>query len=55
MGRVHSRLRSGDREAWLDSEEFFGELCADSATTQASRFPTASVASLAAAMPQTRH
>jgi two-component system, sensor histidine kinase PdtaS len=29
MGRVHSRLRSGDREAWLDSAEFFGELCAD--------------------------
>lgn len=29
MGRVHARLRSGDREAWLDSEEFFGELCLD--------------------------
>ena len=29
MGRVHARLRSGEREAWLDSEEFFSELCDD--------------------------
>ena len=29
MGRVHARLRAGDQEALLDSEEFFGELCND--------------------------
>jgi two-component sensor histidine kinase len=29
MGRVHARLRAGDQEALLDSEDFFGELCND--------------------------
>jgi two-component sensor histidine kinase len=29
MGRVHARLRAGDQEALLDSEEFFSELCKD--------------------------
>ena len=29
MGRVHGRLRAGDQEALVDSEQFFGELCND--------------------------
>jgi two-component sensor histidine kinase len=29
MGRLHVRLRASDQRAWLDSEEFFGELCRD--------------------------
>jgi two-component sensor histidine kinase len=39
MGRVHSRLRTGDEEAWLDSEEFLGELCEDLKTSVASGRP----------------
>jgi two-component sensor histidine kinase len=35
MGRVHSRLRASDEEAWLDSEEFFGGLCEDLRTSVA--------------------
>jgi len=29
MGRVHARLRAGDQEALVHSEQFFGELCND--------------------------
>ena len=39
MGRVHGRLRAGDQEALVDSEQFFDELCNDLKASLARGYP----------------